>query len=137
MREQEWFGPVELCVPCHKRMMLVVRMTVTGVASRFNLTLDAMDDLKMAVEEACQGIILQEECFETLKMCFDADQEKLQVYVSGQNRRLGSETAACMSLCTLDVLRCILESMVDAVEIEEDGHGLCSIKLTKNLTLDA
>ena len=41
---------VDLLVAAQKEMMLIVRMTTLGVLARAGLTLDDMDDMKMAVD---------------------------------------------------------------------------------------
>ena len=52
---------VELSVPASRDMMLVLRLTTAGVIARASLTVDRMDDVKMAVEEACNCLIGDEE----------------------------------------------------------------------------
>ena len=53
-------GKVELSFPSDKSMMLVLRLTAAGVLARAGLTVDVMDDVKLAVEEACNCLIGQE-----------------------------------------------------------------------------
>ena len=48
---------VELSVPAHRDMMLVLRLTTAGVVARAGLGVDRINDVKMAVEEACALII--------------------------------------------------------------------------------
>ena len=45
--------PVQLSVPSDARWLTVVRLTVSGVASRCGASYDEVDDLKVAVSEAC------------------------------------------------------------------------------------
>ena len=42
---------ISLTVPADKSMMLVIRLTTAGVLARARLTVDAIDDMKMAVEK--------------------------------------------------------------------------------------
>ena len=53
-------APVELTVAAEPGMMLVIRLTTAGVVTRAGLTIDAMDNLKIAAEEACSCLIGQE-----------------------------------------------------------------------------
>jgi serine/threonine-protein kinase RsbW len=48
---------VELVIPCDPKYVTVVRLTVAGVAARSGLTVDDIDDLKVAVSEACTNAI--------------------------------------------------------------------------------
>ena len=57
MREILLKEPVELKLPAEQNMMLVLRLTTAGVVARAGLTVDRMEDVKMAVEEACNCLI--------------------------------------------------------------------------------
>ena len=48
---------VELIIPCDPKYVTVVRLTVAGVAARSGLTVEDIDDLKVAVSEACTNAI--------------------------------------------------------------------------------
>lgn len=122
---------MELTIPANKKMMLIVRMTTTGVVSQFGLTLDVMDDIKMAVEEACHSMMLQLRPFAQLRLSYETAGEILSIHVSGTGERTAQE--AGLDLCTLDVMRCILESMVDTVAFQRDDQGICRIDMTKNI----
>ena len=49
MREILLKEPVELKLPAEQNMMLVMRLTTAGVVARAGLTVDRMEDVKMAV----------------------------------------------------------------------------------------
>ena len=59
MRDFMLKEPVELKLPARQEMMLVLRLTTAGVIARAGLTVDRMDDVKLAVEEACSCLIGQ------------------------------------------------------------------------------
>ncbi len=48
---------VELILPATTRYLQVARLTVAGVASRAGLTLEQIDDIKLAVGEACTNAV--------------------------------------------------------------------------------
>lgn len=50
-------SPVELTIPCDPQYLSVVRLVVAGVGGRAGLTVDDIDDLKVAVSEACTNTI--------------------------------------------------------------------------------
>ena len=50
MRDFMLKEPVELKLPARQEMMLVLRLTTAGVIARAGLTVDRMDDVKLAVE---------------------------------------------------------------------------------------
>jgi serine/threonine-protein kinase RsbW len=48
---------IELQIPCSAEYVSVARLAVSAVASRMNFGIDAIDDLKLAVGEACANAI--------------------------------------------------------------------------------
>ena len=50
-------GSVELRIPCDAKYIAVARLVVAGVGSRVGLNMDEIDDLKVAVSEACTNVI--------------------------------------------------------------------------------
>lgn len=49
--------PVELRIPSDARWLTVVRLAVSGVASRLGASYEDVDDIKVAVSEACTNAI--------------------------------------------------------------------------------
>lgn len=49
--------PVSLTIPAEARWLTVVRLTVSGVASRAGASYEDVDDIKVAVSEACTNAI--------------------------------------------------------------------------------
>ncbi len=115
---------VNLCVSAERNMMLVVRMTTTGVMSRAGLTLDEMDDMKMAVDEACNLMMLQKPACQTLCVTYEYTAEDVTVEIHGQgvsDALVGEETVDHAAM--LEVVCCILESMVDKVDMAPRADG--------------
>ena len=50
-------GVLELKVPCDPRYISVVRLVVAGMGAQAGLTVDDIDDMKVAVSEACTNTI--------------------------------------------------------------------------------
>lgn len=123
---------IELTVPAEQSMMLVVRMTVAGVMSRAGFTLDAADDIKMAVEEACNCLMLQSVPCASLSLCFRCTSEGMRLSVKGVGRRDAIREIEA-DACDMEIIRCILESMVDEVTLDKDESGLRAIEMFKRL----
>jgi serine/threonine-protein kinase RsbW len=49
--------PVQLTIPADARWLTVVRLAVSGVASRLGASYEDVDDIKVAVSEACTNAI--------------------------------------------------------------------------------
>lgn len=112
---------IELCIPAERAMLLIARMTTSGVVSRAGFTLDEMDDMKMAVDEACNLMMLQKPCCNRLHLIYSYDDQSVEVVVEGRDytQDQGEKTDKNM----MEVIRCILETMVDEVELTERGNG--------------
>ena len=117
---------VELSVPASRDMMLVLRLTTAGVIARASLTVDRMDDVKMAVEEACSCLIGDEDNAPS-RLCLRFVQEgsELIIRICGENIKAGR----CISEDESCVICCILESLVDKVEVEKDGEMVYAVVL--------
>jgi serine/threonine-protein kinase RsbW len=75
---------VELRVPADAAYLAVVRTTTAGLAARLDLTLDEIEDLRIAVDEAC-GLLLgcREGTGDHLSATFRIHPDSLEVVVSG------------------------------------------------------
>ena len=123
MREPVLTEPIELKVPAKKESMLVIRLTAAGVIARAGLTVDRLDDVKMAVEEACACLIEAETPPQSLRITFQSEEDGLRIVIRGD--RAGRD----FDPDEAQVVRCILESLTDGVEMREENGRLTSIEL--------
>ena len=130
MREAVLGEPVELALPARRNMMLVLRLTTAGVVARAGLTVDRMDDVKLAVEEACSCLIREAGGPERLRLRFSEAGGALRIAVRGE----GGSPAA-VGVDEREVVRCILESLVDGAELSVDGDAITGAEL--RVALDA
>ena len=118
---------IEMSLPADRDMMIVVRLTASGVLARSGLTLDALGDLKIAVEEACTCLISQ------ISGCGRLD---LRFELGESATRIDCRCAECctmgeaMNPSEIEVVGCILESMVDSAEISVKDGYISNISLT-------
>lgn len=124
-------APVELSVASDPGMMLVIRLTTAGVVTRAGLTIDEMDNLKIAAEEACSCLINQTNPPRRIGLTYECRDGALYTTVRG----LDMECAACDAPdeAELDVIRCILESLADGVNIDMCDGRICAIELRSAL----
>ena len=124
MREVLLKEPVELKLPAEQNMMLVLRLTTAGVVARAGLTVDRMDDVKMAVEEACNCLIGGSGDLKRLCLRFVEEKDFLKIRICGDGECTGAANPDEMS-----VVRCILESLVDGVDICMHGDTIGAVEL--------
>ena len=130
MREVLPEGAISLTVPADKSMMLVIRLTTAVVLARARLTVDAIDDMKMAVEEACTLMISQQCPPGALCVEFFRKDAGLEIHVHS----VAEHPCLCgMDPAELEVVRAILCSLADAAEIDYQDGKIRNILLTKEL----
>ncbi|MBQ8506281.1 MAG: hypothetical protein IJ466_02460 [Clostridia bacterium] len=125
MREIVLKEAVELRLPAQQNMMLVLRLTTAGVIARAGLTVDRLDDVKLAVEEACSCLIDSEHAPQRLCLRFEDKGDCLLICVCGD----GECGDTAVSEDEMTVVRCILESLVDGVEIRMKGESVAALEL--------
>lgn len=121
---------IELKVPSTKEMMLVVRLTTAGALAKSGLTVDLIDEAKLATEEACNCLVRSSQC-QTLTVSFFSD---------GDEYCIRAETGLCDCGCAeemtddeIAVVRYVLLSVADKVEMQYDDGQLRAIEMRKRL----
>ena len=81
-REQPIEDSVEIRLPADSAYLSVLRTATAGLAARLDFTLDEIEDLRIAVDEACA--MLLPSAIETAQLCcrFRLDPATLEVTVS-------------------------------------------------------
>ena len=129
MREIMLKEPVELKLPAQQNVMLVMRLTTAGVIARAGLTVDRINDVKLAVEEACTCLMQSASNPKTLCLRFFEEEKCLKIRICGDCICGGGAVAED----ELTVVQCILESLVDGVELHTHGDDIGAIELRVNL----
>jgi serine/threonine-protein kinase RsbW len=73
---------VELRIPADSAFLAVLRTATAGLAARLDFTLDDIEDLRIAVDEACAMVLPQARPGSDLTCAFDLDEHSLTVSVS-------------------------------------------------------
>ena len=114
---------VELEVPASAAYIAVVRTAAAGLAARVDLTLDRIEDLRIAVDEACALLVagtVDGAATTTLRCVFVLEEPSLTVEVSGPRTDLPDRTAFAWS---------VLSALVDGVESGEHDDGRTWLRL--------
>jgi serine/threonine-protein kinase RsbW len=131
MKNYRLNAPVELTVQAEPGMMLVVRLTTAGVVTRAGLTIDAMDNLKIATEEACNCLIGQQTPPERLFLRYACEENALSIRIATGE----CDDCACEGAdeTELEIVRCILESLTDHVNFDVCEGRIRAIELRADL----
>jgi serine/threonine-protein kinase RsbW len=73
---------VELRIPADSAFLAVLRTATAGLAARLDFTLDDIEDLRIAVDEACAMVLPQAKANSDLNCAFDLADGRLTVSVS-------------------------------------------------------
>lgn len=121
---------IELTIPSDREMMLVVRLTAAGVLSKYRLDMDSLDDVKMAVEEAC--LALMRYANQTrLRIVFKGREDAVEFSVFAEGDTI--QSIELIPDRELEVVKSILLSMIDEVQINVHAGMMNSIQMLKKL----
>jgi len=77
--------PVVLTIPCDAKWLTVVRLTASGVAARCGASYEDVDDIKVAVSEACTNAIdhafRDQECAGTISIVCAPGEDEIRIEV--------------------------------------------------------
>jgi serine/threonine-protein kinase RsbW len=75
---------VELRIPADSAFLAVLRTATAGLAARLDFTLDDIEDLRIAVDEACAMVLPQARAGSDLTCAFELGSSSLSVVVSAE-----------------------------------------------------
>jgi serine/threonine-protein kinase RsbW len=76
---------VELRIPANGAFLAVLRTATAGLAARLDFTLDDIEDLRIAVDEACAMVLPQARANSDLTCAFHLGENTLTVSVSAES----------------------------------------------------
>jgi serine/threonine-protein kinase RsbW len=80
--ERETKDHVKVCMPAEGAYLSVLRTATAGLAARLDFTLDEIEDLRIAVDEACAMLLPQAIPGTNLECDFDLGTEEMTITVS-------------------------------------------------------
>jgi len=120
---------VELVVPADSAFLLVVRTTTAAVAARMDFTVDEIEDLRIAVYEACAMLLSDSSQAQQLACRFALDGDELAVTVqsSGPSGHPPSTDSFAWT---------VLTALVGTVDTETGPDGRVRLTLRKRRGAD-
>jgi serine/threonine-protein kinase RsbW len=80
--DRETRDQVTVCMPAEGAYLSVLRTATAGLAARLDFTLDEIEDLRIAVDEACAMLLAQAIPGTTLECAFDLGADEMTITVS-------------------------------------------------------
>jgi serine/threonine-protein kinase RsbW len=102
-----------------------IRAVASDLAARADFDLDAISDLRMAVDEACATLVDVAAPGSSLRCTFDVREELIRVHAE-------VDTADAVTPVSTDTFGWrVLQTLADEVELEANGSGTVGIRLHK------
>lgn len=115
-----------LSVPASPEWGLVVRTTLGAVGVMANLSLDVIDDLRSAVEEAFELVTHQERQVE--KVILSCKMEEGKIFITLEAQR--APNAQACDMMDPEVAQLIIGTLVTEVKLEGDQCGIYTVRMS-------
>jgi serine/threonine-protein kinase RsbW len=127
---------VEVTIPARPEFISVVRLTAATVAARQGFTYDEIEDLKVAVGEACTALLVSSSApAHPMTVRFVLAPDSLDVRVAAHSRGVTLSTSGASPGALLDEARLgvfLMQCLVDEVEARHNGEsGKAELRLVK------
>jgi serine/threonine-protein kinase RsbW len=127
-----YLGVVELRIPAEPEWVAVARLAVAAVANRIPFSVDEIEDLKLAIAEACTNCIQQANGPTTIDITFEVAPDFLRMRVRDGNARADAPKPHSVSLSEgLGIF--LIQAIMDKVEYNVDPHTGSELVMTKKL----
>jgi serine/threonine-protein kinase RsbW len=130
-------GVVELRIPSKAEWVAVARLAVAAVANRLNFSIEDIEDVKLAVAEACTNCIQHAHGSDQIEITCETEPEALTVRVRDYGRGTRPET---ISSRRVDEPRVgglgvfLIRSLMDSVEYDVHPDRGTNLVMTKKVT---
>ena len=127
---------VELRIPRKPEFVSVARLAVSGIAGRMDFCYDDVEDIKLAVGEACTSAMTEFPGGDsavpiTIRCESDTTRISIDVVDPTAKRRPGKGEQG-----DEPISRLLMEVLMDEVEVREDEDGVVTVRMTKFVARD-
>jgi len=127
---------VELRIPRKPEFVSVARLAVSGIAGRMDFSYDEVEDIKLAVGEACTAAMTDAAPGSaavpiTIRCESGADRISIDVVDPAAGGRGGKSEQG-----DEPISRLLMEVLMDEVDVREDADGAVSLRMTKFVARD-
>ncbi|WP_427340708.1 ATP-binding protein [Caloranaerobacter sp. DY30410] len=126
---------INLTIPARAEYVSVVRLTSSAIASRIGFDIEEIEDIKVAIAEACTMIIKNGEN-QNIDIKFEIMEDRLIINIQAKQfvcQERYDEVSDIDDNRSLSIL--IIESLMDGVRCE-NCDGIVCLKMMKKLRVD-
>ena len=133
------FGTVELKIPAKAEWVAVARLAVAAVASRLRFSVDEIEDIKLAIAEACTNCIAHGAAADQIEITSElfSDEVRVKVRDRGVVARLESverEGGFAEGKRTEELGVFLIRALMDDVAYNVDPRAGTELLMTKRVT---
>ena len=128
-------GTVELRIPNRPEWVAVARLTIAAIANRLPFTVEEIEDLKLAIAEACTNVIQSGDGTGTIDIVCETAPAQLRIHVRDRGRiRNESVTERRSTSGGIEGLGVFLiQALMDNVEHSVDPQTGTELVMTKRV----
>ena len=139
---------IELNIPCMSDYVGVIRLAVSGIATRMNFSIEEIEDIKIAVSEACTNAIqyaFDDAKDERVFITFNLSKEKLEIIVKDSGKGFNIENLENQpieernlenideNVPRLGLGITFIKSLMDETEIISDFESGTTVRMAKHI----
>ncbi len=128
-------GTVDLVIPAKAEWVAVARLAVAAVASRLRFSVDEIEDVKLAIAEACTNCITHATRAERIEITCEAESDQLRVTVgmrgAGPRLEVISNVEEDRQADELGIF--LIRALMDTVETHADSGDGRYLVMTKRV----
>lgn len=117
---------ISISFPAQKQYALLLRMQVAGVAAAYDLSVDMLDDLRMAAEEAYDYLLSGNAAADAQLLCDIYRDEGAAVTLF---LRLSGRTGQVLKDQENDIAYAILKTLMNDVTLFADNQGCTGVRM--------
>lgn len=129
---------IKMEIPANPDYVSLIRLTTSGIANKVGFSVDDIEDMKVAVSEACTNSIKHSDDKRVL-IVYNLIENGLQIEIKDNGKGYDIESIESPDLANpkengLGLF--IIQTLMDDVTIESKGNQGTTIKMTKYLGVD-
>ncbi len=132
----EMHGTVDLRIPSNPKWVAVARLAVVAIANRLPFSVEELEDLKLAIAEACTNVIQHAADSETIDITVESSADKIVMRVrdSGFTPSPAASEEEPPTTPAGDTLGIFLiQALMDDVTYVVDPHAGSELVMTKRV----
>ncbi|MGL5311852.1 MAG: anti-sigma B factor RsbW [Peptostreptococcaceae bacterium] len=129
---------IKMEIPANPDYVSILRLTTSGIANKLGFSMDDIEDMKVAVSEACTNAVKHSED-NKVNITFNLLENGIEVEIQDNGKGYNVDSIAVPDLSNpkesgLGLF--IIQTLMDDVKIESKGNQGTTIKMTKYLGVD-